>query len=281
MSFVVAAVGVGVGVMKFMGASKAKKEAAAAQKKAKAEMDKKKKEYEALDTSNLAANQENKMEDLTINQKGMENQARTSAQNRSNIMDGMNAAAGGSGIAALAQTMANQGSKDAAAEGAMIGEQEAANQKASSQEASKLQAAEVEGAGAARDLKYKKTSNLMGMAAADAKAAGDAKAQASKDKMSAIGGIATSAIGLSDRRLKTDIEKVGVSPKGINIYHFKYKDPDMVKSWTTEFNSGGFDFHGKIQGVMSDEVPKEAVGEFHGYDFVNYSLLDVEHKNIV
>ena len=120
----------------------------------------------------------------------------------------------------------------------------------------------------------------MGMAAADAKAAGDAKAQASKDKMSAIGGIATSAIGLSDRKLKKDIEKVGESPKGINIYHFKYKDPDMVKSWSPDGAAGSFDFYGKIQGVMADEVPNEAVGEYKGYKFVNYSLLDVEFKNV-
>jgi hypothetical protein len=143
MSFVVAAVGVGVGVMKLVGASKAKKAAAAAQKKAQAEMDVKKKQYEALDTSNLAANQENKMEDLTINQKGMNIQSQKSAQSRSNIMAGMNDAAGGSGIAALAQTMANQGAEDAQKSGSMIGDQEAANQKSSATEASKLQTAEV------------------------------------------------------------------------------------------------------------------------------------------
>jgi hypothetical protein len=266
MSFAVAAVGIGVGVAKLWGASKAKKAAAKAQKKAQAEMDAKKKEYEALDTSNLAANQENKMEDLTINQKGMDIASQKKAQSRSNIMDGMNAAAGGSGIAALAQTMANQGSKDAAADGAMIGDQEAANQKASSTEASRLQTSEIAGADAARGLKYDKTSKLMGMAAGQAAAAGDAKAQAGKDQMNAIGGIATSAIGLSDRNLKKNITKIGQSNSGLNIYSFEYKNP----------------VHGKglFQGVMADEAPIAALASIGGYDAVDYNMIDVEFKNI-
>ena len=126
MSFAVAAIGVGVGVAKLFGASKRKKAAKKAAAKAAKELAAKKKQYENLDTSNLAANMENKMEDLTINQKGMDVQSNKAAASRANIMDSMNAAAGGSGIAALAQTMANQGSDDAAKSGAMIGDQEAA-----------------------------------------------------------------------------------------------------------------------------------------------------------
>ena len=195
MSFVVAAVGVGVGVMKFMGASKAKKEAAAAQKKAKAEMDKKKKEYEALDTSNLAANQENKMEDLTINQKGMELESQKGAQSRSNIMSGMNAAAGGSGIAALAQTMANQGQLAAQAAGDKIGTQEAANQKAMSTEASSLQMKEREGESIAQQRAMDKQGTLLGMAQQRTGAANQARADAKNAQMGAIGSIGGAAIG--------------------------------------------------------------------------------------
>lgn len=72
----------------------------------------------------------------------------------------------------------------------------------------------------------------------------------------------------SDRRLKYNIKLIGKSPSNINIYSFEYKDKD-------EFG------YGIYQGVMSDEVIKEAVsiGE-DGYDRVNYSLLDVEFKKI-
>jgi hypothetical protein len=265
MSFVVAAVGVGVGVAKLVGASKRKKAAKEAQKKAAAEMDAKKKQYEALDTSNLNKNMENKMEDLTINQKGMELQSQKSAQSRANVMEGMKDAAGGSGIAALAQQMANQGSLDAAESGKMIGDQEAANQKAASTEASKIQDAEIAGEEKSRTLKKDKVGTLLGMAQGEHQAASDAKAQAGKDQMNAIGGIATSVVG-SDRRLKKNITKIGKSTSGLNIYSFEYKNPTDGK--------------GLFQGVMSNEVPQEAVINNGEYDMVNYSLLDVEFKQI-
>jgi hypothetical protein len=71
----------------------------------------------------------------------------------------------------------------------------------------------------------------------------------------------------SDRRLKKNINQIGKSPNGLNIYSFEYID--------NKFGNGLF------QGVMSDEVPAEAVIKGNdGYDRVNYSLLDVEFKQI-
>tara|TARA_R100001377_G_scaffold73248_1_gene49164 strand:- start:1340 stop:1936 length:597 start_codon:yes stop_codon:yes gene_type:complete len=196
MSFTVAAVvGAGVGLVKLFGASKRKKEAKDAQKKAKASMDAKKKEYAALDTSNLNKDMVNMKEDLTINQKGMELQSQKAAQSRSNTMNTLNAAAGGSGVAALAQQMANSGSLDAAKSGNLIGDQEAANQKLAVNEASKIQDAKILGEEKSRDKKESKTKNLLNLAAGETAAAGAAKDQASKDQMSAIGGIASSVLG--------------------------------------------------------------------------------------
>ena len=199
MSFIAAAgavVGIVGGVSKMVGASKRKKEAAAAQKKAKAEMDAKKKQYEALDTSNLNKNMENKMEDLTINQKGMQLQTQQGQQQRANIMQQMQGAAGGSGIAALAQQMANQGQLAAQKAAATIGDKEAANQKAAAEEAANIQRQKIEGAEKARTLQYDKTSNLMNLAAGEAAAAGAAKDAARQEFSSGIGQIASSAIGL-------------------------------------------------------------------------------------
>ena len=69
----------------------------------------------------------------------------------------------------------------------------------------------------------------------------------------------------SDRRLKKDIKLVSVSPSGLKIYNFKYKD--------TKFGVGEF------QGVMSDEIPYNAVVSHEdGFDRVDYSKLDVEFK---
>ena len=71
----------------------------------------------------------------------------------------------------------------------------------------------------------------------------------------------------SDRRLKKDIKLVSVSPSGLKIYNFKYKD--------TKFGVG------KFQGVMSDEIPNNAVVSHEdGFDRVDYSKLDVEFKAI-
>jgi len=71
----------------------------------------------------------------------------------------------------------------------------------------------------------------------------------------------------SDRRLKKDIRLIGLSPSGLKIYNFKYKDISFGK--------------GMFQGVMSDEIPVNAViKHIDGYDRVDYSKIDVEFKLI-
>lgn len=81
-------------------------------------------------------------------------------------------------------------------------------------------------------------------------------------------GLITSIVS-SDRRLKTNITLIGTSESGINIYTFEYKH---------KFSQAGV---GLFQGVMSDEVPAEAVSvDEHGYDMVDYSLIDVEFKRL-
>ena len=95
------------------------------------------------------------------------------------------------------------------------------------------------------------------------------KRQAFNDVLSVantVGNIASNFIKPgSDRRLKKDIKLVSVSPSGLKIYNFKYKD--------TKFGVGEF------QGVMSDEIPYNAVVSHEdGFDRVDYSKLDVEFK---
>jgi len=75
-------------------------------------------------------------------------------------------------------------------------------------------------------------------------------------------GAAYGAGMFSDRRLKEDIELVGKSPSGINIYEFSYIDsPD------------------RYQGVMAHEVP-EASFEVGGYLAVDYDKVDVDFKKL-
>jgi len=88
---------------------------------------------------------ENTFEDLTINQKEAEYQRDMFQQNQANIMGNLRGAAGGSGIAALAQSLAQQGQIAAQKAGATIGQQEAANQQKMAAEASRLQEMELRG----------------------------------------------------------------------------------------------------------------------------------------
>ena len=113
MSFVVAAsavVSAGMGVYKAVQGKKAANAAKIEADKARIEMEKHKEAFAALDTSNPYSNV---MEDLTVNTQAAEFGKQESMQNQANIMQKMRGAAGGSGIAALAQTLTNRVSLDA------------------------------------------------------------------------------------------------------------------------------------------------------------------------
>ena len=82
---------------------------------------------------NAMEDMENAFEDLTVNTQQAEFEAQQMAQQQANIMANMAGAAGGSGIAALAQSMANAGALQAQKAAASIGAQEAQNQKLAAQ----------------------------------------------------------------------------------------------------------------------------------------------------
>ena len=207
LKFLSAVTGVIGGVTNLIGGNKAAAEAAEQQKLAQAEVDKQKAAYEGLDTSNLYANvqnqyanMENTMEDLTVNQQQAQFQAQQGAQQRANIMQGLQGAAGGSGIAALAQQMASQGQLATQQASASIGQQESANQMAAAQQAAQIQSQErageasaeqlrLSGAETSRGLVAEKTQNLLGMASGELQAANAAKAAADAQKASGISGI--------------------------------------------------------------------------------------------
>ena len=130
------------GVGSLLGGLMGRKKRRAEQRAAKAEYDKMRKSYEGLDTSNIYAdvknpyaglqsNFENVYEDLTVNQQQAQFQAQQGGQQRANIMQGLRGAAGSSGIAGLAQSLANQGQRQTQQISASIGQQEAANQRMS------------------------------------------------------------------------------------------------------------------------------------------------------
>jgi len=225
MSFI--AVGIGAGISAAGGIAKlgmslvgrgARKEE---QKRAREEMNRLKKEYENLDTSNLAANvrnqfenMENTYEDMTVNQQQARFEAQQMEQQRINTMQALQGAAGGSGIGALAQALANQGQLAAQRASASIGMQESQIQKLQSAEASRLQLAERQGevqaqtarlAGAetARGLEYSKTGTLLGMSQQRLGAANQAIAEAKAQQMSAVGDIASAGTQIAEAGMKS------------------------------------------------------------------------------
>lgn len=194
MSFVVAGIGVASGVAGFFGARKDKRAARKAKAAALADLNKQKAAFNNLDTSNPFLGMENTMEDLTINQKEAELINQQGQQQRANIMDNMRGAAGGSGIAALAQQMAQSGQLASQKSGASIGQQEAANQKLAAQEASRIQSQERQGEVMSREMESNKVSTLLGMAQGEYAGAREQEAAARSAQWDAVGNIAGSAM---------------------------------------------------------------------------------------
>ena len=206
MSFITVATGAATavtGIAKAIsGGIKAKKAREAAEE-AQVEIDKQKNAFENLDTSNPYKDMENVMEDLTVNTQAAEFTKQQQEQQRANIMQSMQGAAGGSGIAALAQSLANEGSLDSQKASADIARQEQANQMAERNEAAKIQQMEREGDLMSRQMQSSKIQSLMGLAASDKAAALQQQVQGQAQMYSGI----TSAIkGGSD--LATGIQSL-------------------------------------------------------------------------
>ena len=178
------------------GAVQAKK-AREEKKREQAELQQYKEQFAQLDTSNPFANMENVFEDLTVNQQQAEFTKQQQQQSQANILQQTRGAAGASGIAALAQTLARQGSLDAQQAGVSIGEQERANQLMKQQEAGKIQTQEIQGDIMQREAEASKLKTLMGMQAADAEAAARDEMMAKQAMYEGIGGVAEAGMGLA------------------------------------------------------------------------------------
>ena len=194
MSFILVGVAVAAGATQVIMANQGRKGRIAEQKAATAEMEKNKKAYEAIDTSNTYANLENKYEDITVNQQQAQFEAQQNQQNQANIMNQLSGAAGGSGIAALAQSMANQGQLSSQKAAASIGAQEARNQQLVAGEASRNQQLERAGEQVSQQRGIDKTATLLGMSQQRKAGADEARAVA---KQQAMAGIGTMVGGLS------------------------------------------------------------------------------------
>ena len=252
--------------------------------------------YEGV--TDLSSMVQNPYENLGVATQAAEMQAEQADISLANTLDTIRATgASAGGATALAQA-ALQSKKGVSAS---IEAQEAQNEKLRAQgeqqqqqmkmaEAQRLQQADVSGKQFEFGVRESREVAKMDRLSAQISGAEARKAQANADRTSAItgaiGGVVSTVGSMysagafkkaptppptptvkSDKRLKKNIEKIGESPSGLNIYSFEYID-----------NING---EGVYQGVMSDEIPTKAVVVHEdGYDRVDYSKLDVEFKKI-
>ena len=196
--------------------------AAAEQEKQQALLDKEKAKFKSMKFENPYSNMENVYEDLTVNQQQAQFQAQQGSQQRADIMQNLKGAAGGSGVAGLAQAMANQGQLQTQQISASIGQQESRNQALKAQGAANIQMKEREGQKMQQQFNIDKQATMLGMqqatsAGADstATAANQMALQGQMAKTEAIAG------GISDVLTTTATETDGFSNFETDMGAFK------------------------------------------------------------
>jgi len=166
-------------------AQRMSRDAKIARDEAKKQLDKEKAAYRATKLKNVYANIENPYEDLTVNQQQAQFQGQQMDAQRANIMRGLKGAAGASGIASLAQAMANQGQLQTQRISASIGQQEARNQMLMAKGASAADMAERSGEQWLQSAEMDKKATMLGMAYGEATGANQALQTSRANEMNA------------------------------------------------------------------------------------------------
>ena len=167
------------------------------QKAAKAELAQRQQAYESFQFTNPYANMQNTFEDMTVNQQQAQFEAQQQQQALASTMSGMQQAAGSSGIAALAQAMAQQQSANIQRAGASIGQQEQQIQMQKASQQAQIQQLQASGAAAAQAQEFGRTETLFGMAQQRSAAADEARRQATQSIVGGIGELAGAAASLA------------------------------------------------------------------------------------
>jgi len=174
---------------------------------ARAQMNQRMAEYENMQFENPYENLQNTAEDLTVNQQQAQFLAQQQQQGLANTMGALQGAAGGSGIAGLAQAMANQQNTNLQQASASIGQQEAANQAIAAQQGAQIQQLEAKGAMSVQDMELQRNQTLLGMSQQRLAGAQQARQQATQQLVGGIGNIAAAGVGFMDQ--------AGILPQGM------------------------------------------------------------------
>jgi len=176
-----------------IGSKKRKQE----QREAQKNMNMRMAQFEMADTSNVYKDMENTMEDLTVNTQQADFQAQQANQGIANTMNSLQGAAGGSGIAAMAQAMAGQQAQNMQQASISIGQQEQGNQMAERNMASQLQTQEAAGELQSRAAEKEKTDTLLGMSQNRLGAANAAMEAQKQAIVGGVGDVFSGAAGMS------------------------------------------------------------------------------------
>ena len=155
------------------------------QKEEAAKLEVQKDIYRDIEFKNPYENIENVYEDLTVNTQAAEFQMQQGDQQRANIMQGLKGAAGTSGIAGLAQAMANQGQMQAQQISIGIGQQEQQNQMMERQAASASNMAFRGGEASLQEMEMSRQATLLGIQMGQTSGANQAVQQSYANQMSA------------------------------------------------------------------------------------------------
>tara|TARA_Y100000592_G_C5472565_1_gene320395 strand:- start:1175 stop:1807 length:633 start_codon:yes stop_codon:yes gene_type:complete len=165
-----AVVGAVSGTMKIfeaIGANKRRRQAMKDNEKAKAKMERQRDEYMNMPVTNPYLDKENVYEDLTVNTQAAEFAAEQNQQGLANTLANMNQAAGGSGIAALAQALAGQSAIANQKASISIAEQERQNEMKERAQADQLDTLERKGNKYVEDMRRNMAREALGYTMAD------------------------------------------------------------------------------------------------------------------
>lgn len=191
------------------------KDRKAEQAAAQAEYDANRARFMNQDLSNPYANMENPYEDFTVNTQAADMMAQQQAVGMASTMNAMKGAAGGSGIAAMAQALAGQQAQNAQAASADIAKQEASNQAAAAQMEGKLQTMERKGELLSRQMKQEQYATELGMSQARLGAANLARQQATQALFNGVGNLAEAYVSTTPGLMDSgNLGRAGLGAKG-------------------------------------------------------------------
>ena len=157
--------------------------------KAKSAYDTAMSDYTSQDFSNVFANMENPYEDLTVNQTAAQFQQQSQSQNLADIMASGKQSAGGSGIAAFSQMLANQQAQGSQQIASQLGLQESNIQNMKARGAESIQRLERQGELTSRQMESEMLGTKLGMSQAELAGAYQAINAAQAARSGAIGEI--------------------------------------------------------------------------------------------